>query len=206
MPPQIKVPFMDYGRIGVLAEAFLRKQHPSGSIPIPIEEIIDVGLGIDIFPVPGLTKAFSLDGDDGIEAFINSELTLITVDQDAWKRKTNRFRFSIAHELGHHQLHQSIFAQLEVNSIPEWKEALTSIPPREYSWLEWQANCFAGHVLVPTRELSDNLHNLIDRVKEENFDPTEDAVRLFLEKRLADVFSVSSDVIHRRIDKQGLWR
>lgn len=76
----IVVPYLDKERIGDLAEAFLARQHPSGAIPIPIEEIIDVKLGIDIVPIPGLTEAFSSDGDDGIEAFVSSSLTAIFVD------------------------------------------------------------------------------------------------------------------------------
>lgn len=202
----IRVPHLSYDSIGEFAEAFLAKHNPSRAIPVPIEEIIDVQLHIDIVPVPGLTAVFSEEEDDGVESFVNSSLDQIFVDRRAYDRQTNRYRFSIAHELGHILLHKEAFSRLKADSIAEWKKTIRSIPAEEYAWLEWQAYSFAGHVLVPTRELSDNLHNLIDRVKEENFDPTEDAVRLFLEKRLADVFSVSSDVIHRRIDKQGLWR
>ncbi len=200
----IKVERLTYGRIGELAEAFLNKNHPTRKIPVPLEEIIDVKLGIQIDPVLGLTRAFSSDGDDGIEAFVNSDLTQITVDNDAWERQTKRFRFSIAHELGHIQLHKAIFSRLKVSSVKEWAKAIKSIPDEQYVWLEWQANVFAGHVLVPTAELTKALSRFKLEIKREGMNPNDEAIREQIEKYIGDEFAVSSTVIHIRIEKQGL--
>lgn len=201
----MKVPVLSYDRLGKLAEAFIEKHHPSREIPIPIEDIIELKLQIDIVPIPGLTKVLSDDEDDGIEAFVNSALTQITVDKDAFERQTNRYRFSIAHELAHIELHASIFSKLKVDSIDEWRVAMKSIPEKEYSWLEWQAYSFAGLVLVPTRELADKLQSYIARVEAGGMSPDEEAVRPFVEKQMGNIFSVSSPVIHKRIDKEALW-
>lgn len=201
----IRVERLNYDRLEKRAEAFIEKHHPSREIPIPIEEIIDVRLRIDIVPIPGLTKVLSDDEDDGIEAFVNSTLTQITVDKDAFERQTNRYRFSIAHELAHIELHPSIFSKLRFDSIDQWRQVMKSVPEEQYRWLEWQAYSFAGLVLVPTRELTDTLENHIARVEAEGMETNNDAVRLFLEKQLGDIFSVSSAVIHKRIDKEKLW-
>lgn len=200
----IKAPFLPYEKIGQLAEAFIAKYHPSRAIPVPIEDIIDVKLGIDIFPVPGLTTAFSNEGDDGIEAFVNSSLTQITVDKDAYDRQTNRYRFSIAHELGHIQLHANIFSKLIVDSIDQWKEVVRSIPQYEYAWLEWQAHAFAGQLLVPSKELNEQFVFCAAQIREAHLDPNGEAERDAIEKHLGTIFAVSSEVIHRRIEKLHL--
>jgi len=206
MDTQWIVPFLPRDTIVSHAESLISKHHPSRELPIPIEDIIDIKLRIDIVPVPGLTKVLCEDEDDGIESFVNSSLTQIFVDENAYRRQTNRYRFSIAHELAHIELHQSIFAHLRVESIEDWKTTVKSIPTREYARLEWQAYCFAGHVLVPTMELSENLRPCFQRVMEEGINPRDESVRPFIEKHLAGVFAVSSEVVHRRIEDEGLWR
>lgn len=37
-------------------QEFLRRYHPDDTIPVPIEEIIEFDLGLDIIPVPGLSR------------------------------------------------------------------------------------------------------------------------------------------------------
>jgi Zn-dependent peptidase ImmA (M78 family) len=198
------VPWLRRDRISAQAEAFICKHHRSRHLPIPVEDILDIQLQINIVPRLGLTKVMSDDEDDGIESFVNSALTEIFVDKTAYDRQTNRYRFSITHELGHIELHRSIFAQLKVNSIDDWKRVEKSIPEREYARLEWQASCFAGHLLVPTKELTENLGPLTELVMEQGISPNDETVRPFIEKRLADVFRVSSHVIHHRLDEEGL--
>ena len=131
----IKAPFLPYDRIAREAEAFLARYHPSRTIPVPVEDIIEKQFNIDIYPVPGLTRAFTAN-DDGVVAYVNSSLNLITVDYDAWEGHTTRYRFSITHELAHIILHGNIFSQLKANSIAEWKLAMQSIPTDQYRWLE----------------------------------------------------------------------
>ncbi len=57
---------LSFDEIKAKAEAFLRQYHPANALPIPIEEIIDNQLKIDIIPIPGLKKAlrgYNLDID-----------------------------------------------------------------------------------------------------------------------------------------------
>lgn len=72
-----------------------------------------------------------------------------------------RFRFTLAHELGHLVLHRKLFfdpAELDIpqNQIPDDRTHLLSgrrknMTPRD--WLEWQANAFASAILMPRRTL-----------------------------------------------------
>jgi hypothetical protein len=57
------------------AHEFLATHHPVGTIPIPIEEIVEFQLGIDIVPMPGLDRLIETDG------FITSDLQEVYVDE-----------------------------------------------------------------------------------------------------------------------------
>jgi len=201
----IVVPILSYANLASRAEAFLNRYHPSREIPIPVEEIIDVDLQIEIMPIPGLSRIGSGDEDDMVEAFVNADLTAITVDEAAYEKQTNRYRFSLAHELGHIVLHRKVFSKLTFDSIEQWKQAMRTISQKDYQWLEWQAYAFAGLLLVPGEELAAEFEGCINLVRKQHMDPRDEAVPLHVEKYLGDVFSVSSAVIHKRIEKDQLW-
>ena len=54
-----------------------------------------------------------------------------------------------AHEIGHMYLHKYLSSQFRFNNISEWVAAINQIPIREREIVEWQANEFAGLILVP---------------------------------------------------------
>ena len=49
-----KAPFLPYDKIRPYAQLFLEKYHPTKTVPIPIEEIIEFELKMDIIPMPNL--------------------------------------------------------------------------------------------------------------------------------------------------------
>jgi IrrE N-terminal-like domain len=118
-----------------------------GSIPTPIEEIAEIKCGLDIIPLPGLRDLLEIDG------FISSDLSCITIDQFVLERRLNRYRFTLAHELGHLHMHRDIYAELKFGSLNEWKQFQKDVDEADYSWVEYQAYAFAGLVLVPTGHL-----------------------------------------------------
>ncbi len=89
-----------------------------------------------------------------IEGFTSSDLKSIYVDQFVFEKRPYRCRFTLAHELGHIELHADIFKKLPCDSISKWKERYKAIGRSDYGWLEWQANCFVGLLLVPTKLLA----------------------------------------------------
>jgi hypothetical protein len=199
---KIVIPYLDYAYLGELAEGIIAKYHPSRQLPIPIDDIIDPRMQLDIFPLPGLTKATA--ENDGIVAYVNSALTCITVDEDAWEAQTSRYRFSIAHELAHMVVHRNILGQFHYGTVQEWQQAMKAIPSQDYGRLEWQANAFAGHLLMPTTELRSNFESIRNKIIEQtNINPDDEGVRLIIEKRLADIFGTSSMTAHIRLEKEG---
>lgn len=78
MPGRLQPPVLSYADLRRRARDFLRTHHPAGTIPVPIEEIVEFNYRIDIVPLPGLQEAFEVDG------FISSDLKAITVGNSAW--------------------------------------------------------------------------------------------------------------------------
>jgi len=53
-------PRYSYRQLQQAAEDFLTRHHPGGTLPIPIEEIVEFGVGLDIVPFPNLRGAFDV--------------------------------------------------------------------------------------------------------------------------------------------------
>ena len=57
---KLEIPYLTYSDIGERAQVFLTEYHPLFEIPIPIEQIVDVKLGLDIVSIPNLYMDFGL--------------------------------------------------------------------------------------------------------------------------------------------------
>ena len=83
------------------------------------------------------------------------------------------------------------------------------MPETEYRSFEWQANEFAGRLLVPYQELETEMEKVGEILKENNLitflkmDP--DAVLSRISPMLSKPFGVSTEVIERRVKREGLW-
>ncbi len=188
------------------AESFLSIHNPSETIPVPIEEIIEFQLQIDVIPVPGLKDGFEKVGLD-IDAFISSDFRSITVDEYIQEKFNNRYRFTLAHEIGHMCLHKYLSKQFRFNNIGEWIAAINQIPAREQEIAEWQANEFAGLILVPRAVLKDDFPKVLKKVEERVgifFDKDPNLVMDLTIISLASKFGVSKDVVRIRLERDGL--
>lgn len=141
--PRISVPFKNREHLKKVAEGFLLRYHPNGTHPVPIEEIIEFKLGLDIIPLAGLHKAFDIDG------FLAADRSSISIDEGVYQSRPGRYRFTLAHEVGHYMLHKELYFQHKFRTVEEWKRFIANFPEKEYSWFEWQAYEFAGLILVP---------------------------------------------------------
>jgi len=185
-----------------MSEQFLREFHAEGSIPTPIEEIAEIKCGLDIIPLPGLRDLLEIDG------FISSDLSCITVDKFILERRLNRYRFTLAHELGHFYLHQDIYSALKFASLDEWKQFQREVDESDYNWLEYQAYAFAGLVLVPTGHLRAQFQSAAEAAERIGFTRQGEA-EAFLEyvaEVLREVFQVSDAVIAKRLRYESLDR
>lgn len=194
MSVDIKVPFKNHDHIKVIAETFLKKYHPKDSYPIPIEEIIEFKLGLDIIPLQGLHKVFEVDG------FLSSDRTSISIDENVYQSRPGRYRFTLAHEVGHFILHKDLYDKHAFETIEEWKRFIEHFPEKEYSWFEWQAYEFSGLVLVPPHHLNKRLNYHMKQIESIGIRTEAVAIDRAIEL-LAGDFVVSREVIQRRLLK-----
>jgi Zn-dependent peptidase ImmA (M78 family) len=197
MANKIPVPHLSYEQIRTKADSFLAQYNPSKKIPVPIEEIVEFSLGLNIIPLPGLQKAFD------IVAFTSSDFKSIHVDKFVLENRERRYRFSLAHEVGHILLHQDCLSAFTFKSIEEWKTFQCDIDDESNAWLEFQANSFGGLVLVPREPLASNKKNIEEQIKKAGRDSTTDAAQLIVAERIAIEFNVSKEVIDRRLQKDA---
>jgi len=166
MPRRIKVPWLSSDEIKEKARRFLSQYHSEMTLPIPIEEILDIKLGVNIVPVSNLVSEFDISG------FTSADFTTIYVDRSLYDKEAleAKLRLTLAHEAGHFVLHRAIFENIRVENPQQWRAFVDGIPESERGKLEWQASQFAGFVLVPgvlLRQIAlKSLKHLIPKVEE----------------------------------------
>lgn len=180
------------------AESFLKKHHPARSLSIPIEEILDLKLGINIIPIPGLFNLHSID------AFLSSDLTGLYIDHDHLEYRYSRARYSLAHEAGHLTLHGRYLAELKMDSLETWKEIVLG-KGTGHAMMETQANMFAGFLLMP----KDHLEKEFEKVKAElkanaffnqaKFLVDDVTLASFVAGKIGRVFDVSEEAAQYRL-------
>lgn len=195
-----KIPIYSYDDLRKKANDFLRTHNPSCTIPVPIEEIVEFEFNINIVPVLALQREFEVEG------FTSSDLKNIYVDEYVYTDYLNRYRFTLAHEIGHIVLHRNLYKEHRFSSIAEWKEFINSMTEEEHGWLEYQGYAFAGLILVPRENLIKLTAEWVKRIKgkgisiEQNWDFAWE----LLTEHLGKAFQVSSSVIEKRLDKDGI--
>lgn len=189
-------PSITFRDVETAVDKFLRTYHPSNSLPIPIEEIVEIKMGVALYAIPGIKPLL------GIDAFINSDFTQITVDENSLTTFTARARFSIAHEIGHLILHKEWYKKYGPQNIDDYLTFHERIDAKSYKYIEIQAHTFAGLVLVPKDLLLNQLKLRLDRVPDhENAE-----ILIPVANDLLDIFQVSGDVILRRLEREGVVR
>lgn len=187
--------------IRLAAESFLKEHHADLSIPVPIEDILELKLGVEIRPLPGLRQAHSRSG------ILLSSGKVIAVDNHDFESNQTRLRFTLAHELGHILLHEVHVKSVSIDDAAQaWKQ-YSSIDSKVLGEMESDASYFAGHILVPRVALVAEL----DRVKQKlPADPKHDitgkgvAVRDTVARTMASPFGVSPKVVRIRLEEEGL--
>lgn len=196
----VTIPFRTEAELESAAESFLQKYHSSGTIPVPIEPIVEFQLGLEIVPIKGLQYSHE------VEAFLTRDLSQICVDDGTMETRLSRYRFSLAHEVGHVVLHGNIWRQFPFHDIASWKAFVEDFPERQYRTLEFQANHFAAAVLVPRRELPKRLEECIELARQHGLDERtiESGIDDYIASKIARQFEVSAEVIRIRLAKLKL--
>ncbi|MDP3937470.1 MAG: ImmA/IrrE family metallo-endopeptidase [Deltaproteobacteria bacterium] len=123
-----------------------RRRYGATDIPVDVDAVLDVKLGMNLVPVPGLQQR--INGD----AFTSRDWSEVYYDQN---QSATRLRFSLAHELGHFELHRAeIDALPATTTIEEWAQLYEDLPEDALGRAEVQANMFAAALLMPRDELT----------------------------------------------------
>ena len=192
-PLSTSPPRWNYSQVRTISESFLKDYYPSLVPPIPIEDIAELQIGIEINSVAGLKEEFDIDG------FIHSNFQAITLDDYVFNMFEERTKFTIAHEIGHAVLHKKIYEQFNIDSKEKYRKFQNSIPEEDQKWLEIQANMFAGCVLAPSKPLK----KAVKEVTDDNSPvQTDTSIPYFAE--LPGLFKVSPAVMLRRLQKEGI--
>ena len=199
----LRIPDRSYDQLRLIAEQFLAEHHLVGTIPIPIEEIIEFRLGLNIVPMPGLRKFFDIDG------YVSKSLRDISVDEYIQEARLDHYRYTLAHELAHVLIHGEVVKQFNFETIDEWKAVILGVNRDERAVYDGQAHDLGTLILVPSAQLASEFEE--DRRKVEARGMTLGRViatengRRILESNLAQRFDVPRFVMTDRLNRDKLW-
>lgn len=173
--------------------------------PVDVLSIVELELGLDPVPFPDLYDTFHVD------ACLMVDMTGIYIDQkafydweagDRWEEK--RLRFSLAHELGHFVLHEDEIRANSFGSIEDFRRWAGNKANRRSA--EYQADEFAGRLLVPIDVLTDIYDRECARLDgiSTGWRKIEDA-RRGLARAIAPRLGVNSQVVETRFDREEIW-
>lgn len=195
----IKSEMLTWEKINLKAEEFRRKYViPEDLLPVPIENIIEFGLDLEIIPINGLKNRCDIEG------FLSYDLKSIVFDNDTFNdpRFENRMRFTLSHEVGHFILHPSIISELKLRDPSQWKDFISEQSTEEISWIERQASQFSGCLLVPENVLRNEITKLkskINQYKSLTAEYDHGLMTDYVANAIHKVFGVSPSVITNRI-------
>jgi Zn-dependent peptidase ImmA (M78 family) len=187
-------PDLNFADVANASVNFLKAYHPSLRLPIPIEEIIEQKMNISLYAVPDIKLLL------GIDAFISSDFTQITIDRNCFTRYQERTRFSITHEIGHLILHKSWYEKYGPKNLEDFLDSHDRMDEKIYKYIEIQAQTFAGLVLVPKELLLRELKKRLGRIP--LHEPPETLAPAVQD--LPDIFQVSDAVILRRLQREEI--
>ena len=176
------------------ADEFLKTYHPSLSLPIPIEDIVERKIDMALFAIPGIKSLI------GVDAFISSDFTQITIYEDCFVKYQERTRFSIAHEIGHLILHKDWYEKHGPKNLEDYLSSHDRMDGQIYRYIEIQAQTFAGLILVPKKLLLGELEKRLGRIPSME---SPEILAPFIQD-LPEIFKVSDAVILRRLQKENI--
>ena len=204
---RLKVRFRDNEEIAKAVDAFCAQAsiQPHCTPPVDVLSIVEIELGLDPVPYPDLFNTFHVD------ACLMVDMTGIYIDQkafydweadDRWEEK--RLRFSLAHELGHVVLHEQEIRANSFRSVEDFRKWAGN--RANHRSAEYQADEFAGRLLVPIDVLTDVYDRECARLDSVHagWRKLEDARRR-LARAIAPRLGVNGQVIETRFDREEIW-
>ncbi len=185
--------------------------------PIPVEEILEAHLELT-FDLADLPRLLNMPGVLGGTWFRSREVKIDeSLDPDVHPAKLGRYRFTVAHEIAHWELHRDRYLSA-VGQRAMFAGAENAVICRsgDRSPLEWQADRYAGYLLMPKDMVFAQWEAMrgnrepyvaVDEIADlrarwglgEDDRPTVEVAR-----QLAPVFEVSAQAMQIRLIKLGL--
>lgn len=197
----VKLPrdILSEAQIAAQAEATRLRYDPADRLPVPIHDILEFGMEISVVIGFGLV---GIGGDD-IDGYLTPDLGSVWLDQYAHLHVPTRARFTLAHECGHAVLHPRVYSEAARGlSLGQYRELMGNLDQRELGWIEYQANCFAGHLLVPSLHLKREFEAIRQLLRIDS--PVRGGDLEAIVRELEPKFGVSSAVLRIRCTKDGL--
>ena len=182
-----------------IAHEFLSRYWSPSEQWVDIETIIERDL--DVLIDYSACDCFGAIGTIGRRQSDNR--LVVVVSEEIADRNPNRYRFTLAQEVGHLLLHESI---LEAITTPE--EALdfhNSLTSEQYERLEYDANWCAGAILMPQRQFKDAVSDAYELWFGKMKSQSDKILLDFLAKRVVDdlakKYRVSSQAARIRLQR-----
>jgi len=174
-------------------------------VPLDVEVIVEADLKLRLEPEKDVAKT------SGADALLLSNREAIIVDYDRFMKNSfqNRLRFTIAHEIGHFVLHEDVYRSVNFSSVEEWAEFFDTIPSDKYSWLEWQADEFAGRLLIEgdlLKEKFEEAKKKLTGTPYEHLNPLPEPVVEYMSEEIGRFFGVSYQPVIIRLQREGIWQ
>jgi hypothetical protein len=157
----VKVKYLEESEIAteaaLLIQGYEKQFDVRLSPPVPIDEIAECHLELDLRFV---NLESNLNRKDVLGAiWIEEKRVAIddSLDPTSYPFKAGRYRFTLAHEVGHWALHRSYFFARGQQSglFGDANEPSIVCRDGDSQPIEWQANAFAAHVLMPKQMVYD---------------------------------------------------
>lgn len=184
-----------------LADKFFLEYWNDKQLPVNVELVAEKA-GLSIIPE---------NLPENVDAYLTIDANSIIVNSRFFgnEQYVNRLRFSIAHELGHFVVHKNFLKSLRFSTVAAYLKFFDNLSENEHDLFEYQANEFAGRLLVPVSRLYEVLkHGLQElqqdgsiKLYEDNLDP----LLWVLLPRLSWPFGVSDQVLEIRLKREELW-
>lgn len=145
----IQVPYFTRRHIELAAQWLLSdygsEHSPITEPPIPVEEILERHLGLDL-SFCDLPQRVGIKDAQGA-LFVDEREVAVdqSLDPDEFPCMEGRFRFTLGHEIGHWSLHQRLYNRL----LDDDYASFVSRPNQSHRRIERQADYFASYLLMP---------------------------------------------------------
>lgn len=157
-------------------------------------------MGLNIVPV------YNLYRDYGLSGYLIRDRTAIHVDQFQSDNYEEKYRFTLAHEIGHYVLHKSRYEDLPFHSPDEYIKWKISLPPNDLEWFEKHGDWFAEQVLIPTIRLEEICVEVIEKHKAtfSKLRSIPEDIWSFISNEIAQYFEVNPPVAEIRIRRENI--